>query len=97
MNSPFFLIFPAFLALIITFRITAHFLDKDRVRSAAACKGWSNINVQWEPFALGSIFENKERFYSVSFVDREGISRRLQCKTSMLTGVSWLDRDFTGF
>ena len=85
------------LGLGTALRVAAHFLDKDRIAHAAALKGWSRVSVHWEPFARGAIFETKERFYSVAFVDRDGVSRRAQCKTSMFMGISWIDPHFPGY
>lgn len=84
------------IGLMLVSRITAHFLDKDRVQSAAARKGWRQIKVQWDPYSRGNFFERTERFYSVSFEDRDGVRRRLQCKTSLFTGVSWIDPHYPG-
>ena len=86
-----------FVVLLILFtRVAAHFLDKDRIRTAAMLKNWTNVDVTWSPFASGWIFETKERFYTVTFKDKSGKSHELLCKTSMLMGVSWIDNDIRG-
>ena len=90
------ILFFAFVGLIIFSRIAAHFLDKGRIKEAAAYKGWSNVEVHWEPFARGFLTETKERFYFVAFKDKQGRSHSLHCKTSMLMGVSWIDESVKG-
>ena len=86
-----------FMAILLLFsRIAAHFLDKVRIRDAAAMKGLTHVEVRWQPFARGFFTETKERFYAVFFKDKQGKSCELLCKTSMFSGISWIDEHFQG-
>jgi len=77
---------------IIAFRVLLWFLDKRRVRDAIKAKGGSAINITWEILGPGWIGEGWERIYHVTYLDRDGNRHSRYCKTSMLTGVWWLDR-----
>lgn len=76
---------------VIGFRVALHFLDKDRILSAASRKGWENVVVSWSPFAPGWFFEKGERHYLVTYLDENGKPGQRYCKTGLLTGVYWRD------
>jgi hypothetical protein len=88
-----FTIFIAIAATLVLFRVPLHFFDKANILEAAREKGWTRVRVQWAPFAPGFFFENRERHYYVSYVDKDGKRGGRYCKTSLMTGVFWRDDD----
>ena len=82
----------AIVLVVIALRVGAHFLDLSRIRDAAQQHGWRNVDVRWSPFSAGWITEPRQRFYEVSFKDRNGAPGYKTCKTSLLGGISWIDR-----
>jgi hypothetical protein len=79
--------------LAIGVRVGLHFWDRKNITTTAELKGWREITVTWTPFAPGWFFENRERHYTVNFVDKENRNRELICKTSIFTGVYWRDEN----
>lgn len=77
------------IAVVIVIRVGLYFIDKDRIEAAAQQKGWRNVEVKWAPFAPGWFFEKGERHYRVTYLDEQGVSQRVYCKTSLFTGVFW--------
>ncbi|MDP9130584.1 MAG: zinc ribbon domain-containing protein [Candidatus Binatota bacterium] len=87
-----FLIFPLMLAL----RVAAHFLDKRRIKDEVEARRGRAISIIWNPFGRGWFFEKGERHYDVTYVDRRsGGTVTAACKTSMFTGVYWVDGETT--
>ncbi len=85
------LIVTLIIGALIGIRVGFHFLDKREIRSAAEAKGWSKIEISWEPFAQGWFFEKNERQYRVLYVDQKGRHQLVFCKTSLTGGVYWRD------
>ena len=79
--------------VLIGIRIGLHYLDKKRIYQAAERKGWRDSTVEWAPFAPGSFFERNERNYLVVYVDQEGLTHEVYCKTSLMTGIYWSDEN----
>lgn len=78
---------------VVGIRVALHFVDKDRIQSAAVQKGLKDVVVSWCPFAPGWFFEKGERHYVVSYRDGNGNPRRRYCKIGLLTGVFWRDEN----
>jgi hypothetical protein len=81
-----------FIAAVVI-RIILHFVDKDRIKSAAIQNGWQDVVVSWCPFAPGWFFGKDERNYLVTYRDENGNQRQRYCKTTLLTGIFWRDEN----
>lgn len=75
----------------VAIRIAMHFVDTKRIREDIEGKGGRIVSIKWNPFGRGWFFEKNERHYAVTFVDRSGASRSVDCKTSLFTGVYWTE------
>ena len=75
------------IALALTVRVVAGFLDVWRIGNYLAARGGKVISCRWSPFGPGWLGEKRDRIYHVKFVDHAGAEHRAYCKTSMLTGV----------
>ncbi|MEL7338960.1 MAG: hypothetical protein AAGM67_00635 [Bacteroidota bacterium] len=71
----------------LAFILARKSMDKDHVRLWVERQGGRLISQQWTPFGNGWEGENRERLYTIVYVDREGNRRRAELKTSLGTGV----------
>lgn len=62
-------------------------MDKDHVSRWVQAKGGRLISQEWTPFGVGWMGENRERLYTIIYIDRLGNRRRAELKTSAMTGV----------
>ncbi|HEY7218017.1 MAG TPA: zinc ribbon domain-containing protein [Candidatus Binatia bacterium] len=75
----------------LIWRITMHFVDKNRIKDEIESKGGRVISMSWNPFARGWFFEKNERHYNVTYMNRSGTTVSTTCKTSLFTGVYWAE------
>ncbi|MBX7259539.1 MAG: zinc ribbon domain-containing protein [Candidatus Hydrogenedentes bacterium] len=69
--------------------IINHRLDKRRITRVIGYSGGVVLKIEWTPFGKGWLFENRCRFYDVTFRNNNGEIVTATCKTSMWMGVYW--------
>ncbi|MCB1061912.1 MAG: hypothetical protein KDN20_03200 [Verrucomicrobiae bacterium] len=87
--GPFLIVGMLVLALVI--RLIAGAMDGDRIAHYLQEKGATMTSKHWSPFGKGWFGSEKERIYSISYVDRDGHEHEAICKTSLFAGVYLTD------
>lgn len=70
-------------------RVRLHFSDVRRIKAEAEAKGWTDVNVSWEPFAPGWFWEGNERHYLVRYLDDDGQRALMFGKVRFLGYIYW--------
>ena len=73
--------------LAVSYRIAAHFIDKRMITSYFRRKDGEVNYISWEPFGPGWVGDNLNRIYRVGYMDKNGDSRRVYVKISLLGGL----------
>lgn len=72
-------------------RLIAGSLDGRRIADYLQGKGAVLLSRRWAPFGKGWFGSEKERIYTISYIDREGNEHEAVCKTSLFAGVYLTD------
>lgn len=87
--GPFLIVGMLVLALVI--RLIAGSMDGSRIDSYLQEKGATLTSKHWSPFGKGWFGSEKERIYTISYIDRDGHEHEAVCKTSLFAGVYLTD------
>ncbi|QQE13407.1 hypothetical protein JD969_08105 [Planctomycetota bacterium] len=79
-----------FVAACVVVYVASCFFDKDRVRKYVSDRGGNVLEIHWVLFGTGW-FGDKNRIYSVTYVDADNNTHHATVKTSMLAGVYFTD------
>lgn len=74
-----------FVFVLLVIRMTADYLDRERIRAHVAERGGKVLDIRWVPVWFGS----RERTYDVILSTRGGKTLHATCKTAALAGVFW--------
>jgi hypothetical protein len=86
------------ISVISLFLWTSICFDKRRIRVNSENLGYKDIKITWIPLTSRSMFSllfgnDRDRYYRVTHVGRDGDILTRQCKSSFVTGVYWLDEE----
>jgi hypothetical protein len=95
-ESSFFLWPLLIICIAVGSRVFAGNLDKQRITEYIRERGGRVVSIQWNPLGKGWFGSERERIYSVTYLDRRGASFSATCKTSMFAGVYFTENDPIG-
>jgi hypothetical protein len=83
----------AMIALAAIAQITKGEFDRGRIRKEIESNGGKVVNIEMPSLFSGRAGGRGDRTYEVRYVNRKGRTVFATCKTSMLSGVYWINPD----
>jgi hypothetical protein len=74
--------------LFVVYRWVAGRLDRSHIRHELKRGGCCVVDIKWDP--ISSIFDKSERHYVVTYVTVDNEQIVANCKTSLVTPISWM-------
>ncbi len=74
---------------LLAWRVAMHFADVRRIEAVARSRGWSEVQVSWQPLAPGWAGNDGGRHYQVFYLDDSGAPGEAFATTAMFADVYW--------